>query len=93
MSRFHSYIAERWKQEIDVNVLDNAFARYIKSGIDLTVLEKYSPQFSSKPSINEDGHLQVKGKYTTKPDEFFFDYQYTYEGLGWKLMGINIQVK
>ncbi|MCW8857661.1 MAG: hypothetical protein OQJ95_09885 [Kangiella sp.] len=93
MKKFHAYISNLWQRQVTVAKLDEAFGAFYNIGADMTVLANYSPQFSQKPSINEDGVLVIAGKYPTKPSQVDFEQKYIYEGLGWKLMGFNINIK
>ena len=91
MQSFHDYISHLWQQQFSVKQLDDAYGKLYAANVDLTVLDRYSPQFSSKASIDEDGVLLIAGVYPTKPSKVVFSQKYIYEGLGWKLMGFNIQ--
>jgi len=51
-------------------------------------LTNMQPIFTNKPSINQSSFLVVSGKYNTNP-EFTFTYNYVFEGLGWKLVGLK----
>ncbi|MHC1727699.1 MAG: hypothetical protein AB9866_17135 [Syntrophobacteraceae bacterium] len=93
MAKFHSYCSNLMQKQLSVSKLDESFGVFYTSGMDLTLLEGYSPAFDEKAMINEDGVLIIKGHYPTKPSHVFFEQKYIYEGLGWKLLGFNINVK
>ena len=57
------------------------------------MLDNYSPQFSSKPTIDDNGVLVIAGHYPTKPNQVYFQQKYIYEGLGWKLIGFSADIK
>jgi len=80
-----------WQQQFSVRKLDEAYGSLYKAGVDLTVLDKYSPQFTAKPSIDEDGVLLIQGVYPARLNQVVFSQKYIYKGLGWKLMGFNIR--
>jgi len=57
------------------------------------VLDNVSPIFDEKPSMNEENVLLINGYYPSKPNQVFFRQEYVYEGLGWKLLGLKVQIK
>lgn len=93
MKKFHSHISHLWQKQFTVDRLDGAYGKLYSIDADLTVLDNYSPQFSSKATIDEDGVLLLAGRYPTKPNSVIFEQKYIYEGLGWKLLGFNISFK
>ena len=93
MVKFHSHVSNMWQQQITPNKFDEVFAAFYDAGVNLTVLDNYSPQFSGKPNIDENGVLVIAGLYPTKPNQVHFEHQYIYEGLGWKLMGFSTNIK
>jgi hypothetical protein len=93
MVKFHSHVSNLWQQQFTPEKFDEAFGAFYDLGADLTVLEKYSPQFSTKPNINEDGVLVIAGQYPTEPSKVHFEQKYIYEGLGWKLIGFSTNIK
>lgn len=93
MARFHAYCSNLMQKQLSIAKLDESFGVFYTSGLDLTVLEGMSPVFDEKSAINEDGVLIIKGQYPTKPSRVFFEQKYIYEGLGWKLLGFNINVR
>jgi hypothetical protein len=56
-------------------------------------LDQLSPQFTQKALINEDGVLIIQGQYPTTPSALIFVSKYIYEGYGWKLLGLNVEIK
>ncbi|UTW03960.1 hypothetical protein KDX31_02720 [Amphritea atlantica] len=93
MAKFHSYVSNLWQQEFTVEKFDEAFGAFYNVGVDLTVLDNYSPQFKTKPSIDENGVLVITGHYPTEPSQVYFEQKYVYEGLGWKLVGFSTNIK
>lgn len=93
MEKFYAYSSSLMQKQYTPQKLDEAFAPFYKIGMDLTVLDNLSPIFDEKPSLNEDGVLLIKGHYPTKPNQVFFKQQYIYEGLSWKVLGLNVDIK
>lgn len=93
MQQFHQYISNLWRSQFSVKQLDDAYGSLYASGTDLTVLDRLSPQFTQKASIDENGVLLLQGVYPTRPSKVSFSQKYIYEGFGWKLMGFNINIK
>ncbi len=93
MAKFHSHVSNLWQQQFTIEKFDEAFGEFYNIGVDLTILDNYSPQFKSKPSIDENGVLIISGYYPTKPNQVHFVQKYIYEGLGWKLMGFSTNIQ
>ncbi len=93
MQGFHSYVSRLWQGQHSVEQLDQAFDSFYQAGLDLTVLQNFAPQFSSPPALNEQNVLVVTGHYPTRPSQYHFEQKYVYEGLGWKLIGYQANVK
>ena len=56
-------------------------------------LKNHSPKFDVEPTVNEDGILVLEGHYPTKPSRLMFKLSYIYEGVDWKLVGTNVNIK
>ncbi|MFZ0942932.1 MAG: hypothetical protein WB930_18375 [Syntrophobacteraceae bacterium] len=93
MEKFYAYSSSRMQKEYTPKKLDEAVAPFFNIGADLTVLENVSPIFDEKPSMNEENVLLINGYYPSKPNQVFFRQEYVYEGLGWKLLGLKVQIK
>ncbi len=92
---FYEAISHMWRLETSPEELSNAFKQFRQvyknqpaSHQYFESLKNMQPIFSKKPSINQSSVLIVSGKYNTKP-EFTFTYKYVFEGLSWKLVGIE----
>lgn len=92
MAKFHSHVSNLWQQQFTIEKLNEAFGGFYDIGVDLTSLAYYSPQFKSKPSLDENGVLIIAGYYPTKPNQVHFEQQYVYEGLGWKLISFSVNL-
>jgi hypothetical protein len=93
MAKFHAYASSIMQKQYTRQKLDEAFTPFFKIRTDLTLLDNLSPIFDEKPSLNKEGLLLIKGHYPTKPSQVFFKQEYIYEGLGWKVLGLNVQIK
>ena len=93
MAKMYNHVSNLWQKQFSVDKFDEAFNSFFQSGDALMVLDQYSPQFSEKATINEDGVLILKGLFPTKPNQVHFEQKYIYEGLGWKLLGLNVNIK
>lgn len=90
-SGFHRYISHLWQTQITVEKLNDVFRGFM--GIDLLVLDNMTPEFDGAPSTSDAGGFSVKGHYPTKPSQVTFELGYIYEGVGWKLVKINLNIK
>ncbi len=93
MTRFHSHVSNLWQQQFSPEKFEQAFSAFLGKGLDLTFLKGMSPLFSTKPVINDEGLLIIRGHYPTEPKKVFFEQKYIYEGLGWKLAGFSADIK
>ncbi len=93
MSKMFDHVSNLWQKQISVIEFDEIFGSFYQFGDALMILDQHSPQFSEKGSINEEGVLLLKGLYPTKPSQLYFEQKYIYEGLGWKLIGLNVNIK
>lgn len=93
MDKMYDHVSNLWQKQFTVEKFNEAFGSFFQFGDALMVLDQHSPQFSEKATINEDGVLMLKGLYPTKPNQVYFEQKYIYEGLGWKLMGFNVNIK
>ena len=93
MSKLHKYSSNLFQKQFGVEKLDEAFGTFYELGIDLTLLKDYSPIFEEKVSIDEEGKMTIKGFYPTQPNKVHFTLSYAYEGLGWKLIRLGVNIK
>lgn len=93
MAKVHEFSSGIMQRQFSVQKLDEVFASFYRLDSDLRVLDNYSPAFDEKPRITENGVLVIKGHYPTKPSQVFFEFKYIYEGLGWKLVALNVEIK
>jgi len=93
MVKLHSHVSNLWQQQFSPEKFDEAFSSFFDLGLDLRLLEDFSPQFITKPRIDKDGILVITGLYPTQPNQVHFEQKYLYEGLRWKLVGFSTDIK
>ena len=93
MVRFNRHASNLWQKQYTAEKLNEVFGSFFPPHNDLTSLINMSPQFTAKPTINENGVLAIAGFYPTKPIRFNFQHEYIYEGLGWKLYGYSVNIE
>ena len=92
MAHFRGTVSQLWQKQTTTEELNEAFRSVIDAGANWSVLERFEPELSSEVSVDENGVLQLAGRYPTKPN-VHFEQQYIYEGLGWKLLGFRIEAR
>lgn len=92
MSKMHDHVSSLWQDQFSVGQFDDAFGSFYQFGDALLVLDEHTPQFSDAATVNDEGILILKGFYPTQPNKLHFEHKYIYEGLGWKLMGLNVNI-
>lgn len=93
MTRFHSYVSRLWQEQYTVQKFDEIFGGFYNLDSDLRVLGNYSPIFENRPTLDEDGVMLITGFYPTKPQQFYFEQSYIYEGMSWKLVGFSANIR
>jgi hypothetical protein len=88
---FHANTASLWQKQITPAGLQSAMQPFVDSGADFRVLDKMTPVIKTAV-LDEDGALVIEGSYPTTPTPFTFRHRYLYEGLDWKLIGINSKI-
>jgi hypothetical protein len=90
---FYDQIAKLWQAQTTSAKLKEIFQPFIVQKADIAGIAEVEPVFDSKPAINEDNFLVLKGSYPTQPSKVFFELKYVYEEGNWKLVGVNVNVK
>jgi hypothetical protein len=90
---FHKGVAVMWQKQVTPERLAELFAPFIKAEANLSGITRLEPTFSTAPAINENGILELKGSYPTRPSKVIFDLAYLFEGTEWKLVKINVNVQ
>lgn len=89
---FYDEIAKAWQKETTPDELLKIFQSFVDQDVDIESIKKLEPTFDGKPSVNDDGHLVVKGSYLT-PAKILFELKYLTEDDTWKLVGLNVRVE
>lgn len=90
---FYGKIAKLWQAQTTSAKLKEIFQAFIAQDADISSIEEVEPVFDSKPAIDNDGFLVLKGSYPTQPSQVFFELKYVYEDETWELVGINVNLK
>jgi hypothetical protein len=93
MEHFRGTVSRLWQKQHTTEQLNQAYKAVINSSGNWTVLNDLEPVMSAESTVDKDGVLVLKGYYTTKPIQVYFEQKYVYEGLSWKLLGFNIEAK
>jgi hypothetical protein len=93
MAQLRNNSAKLFRDQVGLETFDQAFATYMKLGVDFTALDAMQPHFTSEPRIDENGGLHLEGYYETKPKRFYFSLIYTQEEGQWKLVDIHVDIR
>lgn len=93
LGSFHATASDAFREQVPLEKLNESFSAFLTQDIDLTVLQNYEPMFTSEPALSADGVLAVEGYFPTTPSRAWFSYTYVYRGVGWKLLGIDFNVR
>lgn len=90
---FHSHVSNLWRKQSTPAEFAEIFVAFTDAEIDmLPPLRLHSPVFDVEPRIEDNGTLLLQGHYPTEPSRILFELQYIYEGLAWKLIGIDVNI-
>ena len=92
MEPLYAHISELWRSQTSPDELSGIFGGFYQVGERISILETSAPQFDGPASLDENNILQISGRFVTGPDTTVFSHKYIYEGLGWKLYGLNLRV-
>jgi len=90
---FYGQIAKLWQAQTTPAKLKEIFAPFLAQDAHISGIADVEPVFDSKPAIDSDGFLVLKGSYPTQPSKVFFELKYVYEEETWELVGINVNLK
>lgn len=90
---FYAKIAKLWQQQTTADKLEEIFQTFLDKDVDISGIADVDPTFDSKPAIDNDGFLVLKGSYPAKPLKVLFELKYVYEDEVWELVGININLR
>lgn len=92
MEPLYAHISELWKAQTSAEELSGIFGGFYRVGENISILESAPPQFDGPARLDENNIMLISGRYVTGPDTTVFSHKYIYEGLGWKLFGLNLNV-
>ncbi len=90
---FYQKIAKLWQAQTTAAKLKETFQVFLQQDAHISGIADVEPTFDSKPAIDNDGFLVLKGSYPTQPSKVFFELKYVYEDELWELVGINVNLK
>lgn len=93
LAPFRDQASSQFREQVSLQDLNENFDAFLSQDIDLTVLENHEPMFTSDPALSATGVLQVSGYFPTRPSRAWYEYTYVYEAQGWKLLGIDFNVR
>jgi hypothetical protein len=93
MEHFRSTISQLWQSQFTTQQLNDAYGQIIKANLDLTVVDPLQPVLDGNAALDDKGVLTIKGHYATHPSTLYFEDNFIYEGVAWKLIGLNIHIK
>lgn len=93
LNSFHAEASREFREQVPLETLNESFSEFLTQDIDLTVLQNYEPMFTSEPALSADGVLALEGYFPTTPSRAWFSYTYVHRGAGWKLLGIDFNVR
>lgn len=92
-SVLHNIGSTRFREEVSVDKLREAFAGFVDQKIDLSILGTLAPTIDASSGVQSDGNLQLTGSYDTQPSGVRFDLLYEWEDEQWWLININVKVE
>src|SRR5688500_8042507 len=90
---FYQKIAKLWQAQTTSAKLKETFRPFLDQDAHISGVADVEPTLQSKPAIDRDGFLVLKGSYPTQPSKGFFELKYVYEDELWELVGINVNLK
>lgn len=85
--------AKVFRDQMSAQKLSEAFNAFREKKVNLESVVIDDIDSSSKPRIDSDGVLQLKGRFKDDEKRIRFDLKYIQEGGVWKMVGINVNYK
>lgn len=92
-TEFHATVAQEFQEQLSPEKFAEVFATFIDQEIDLSVLEDMEPAFTSDPGLSADKTLLLEGYFPSTPMRTYFSYTYVKRPAGWKLLGLDVNIK
>lgn len=93
LSGFHASASTQFQEQVPLEQLNEHFAAFLNQEIDLSILADFEPMFTADPALSADGVLRLEGYFPTTPSRAHFSYSFVHDGDGWKLLGIDFNVR
>jgi len=93
MEKVYNKLSNAWKRQWTLDRFEKTFSSFYSLGNQLMVIDQVAPKFPDNATINKEDLLIIKGIYPTQPKQVFFEHKYIFEGLKWKLVGLEVEVK
>lgn len=93
MRHFYGTVSKLWQKQITIEKLDEVFSTAYDAGWDMSVFQTLQPVVEPVSGLGEHGELILTGYFPTKPDQFYFEHKYIYEGIDWRLLGFSYWIR
>jgi len=90
---FHAKLSRAMRQKFTAEQIQGVFQKFVAEAINISPIQGVKPEFDPAPKLSDNGVLDLKGRYPTRPSEVRFDLSYVREGGEWRLISINVQVR
>jgi hypothetical protein len=90
---FHRGVSETWQQQVTPRALQQIFGQMSGSGYNFAGLKRLRPAYDPVPYIDPRGILVVEGYYPSRPARLFFGMKFVSESSGWRLLGLDVQLR
>lgn len=93
MQPLYDSAAAIWQNNTTVKTLDEAFGHFYLE--DITLLSQVNnkqPIFEHIAKLDDEGFMLMAGFYELEKQKLSFEQRYIYEGLGWRLVGLDIRL-
>lgn len=86
---FYATVGGLWQKQMTPEQFQAAFQSLIDSGGNFLVLDQLDPAIV-RSGFDANGILEVTARYATTPKALTVEDRYLYEGLDWKLVGLEV---
>lgn len=93
MQPLYDSAAAIWQNNTTVKTLDEAFGNFYLEDIALlSQVNNKRPIFEHIAKLDDEGFMLMAGYYELEKQKLSFEQHYIYEGLGWRLVGLDIRL-
>ncbi len=93
MQKLYDHTAQVWQSQTSPDALEKIFKGFIDAKINMLALQNLAPVFANTPEVADNGVLEIKGYYPSRPLQVSFEHKYLLEGTEWKLIAINVNAR